>query len=215
MPLRLLGGLAAGAAKATVGAAGAVGKGALAIAPAAIGASGGILGGFFGSTQKKNEAAVAKYNAAVMRKQAESIRMRTKFQQERNAEEGARIEGELRAGIGGAGIVSTQGAPLLALALQRSESSLENYMIGYEGRIEAEQAENKALEFDMQKRFLKIGARQAVVGGFLGAGASAFQGFSQIPQTTTTGSTAKFGGGPGAGFAKGTSSTATAGAGRF
>jgi len=150
-------------------------------------AGGKILEGFYKRNQLKNQAAVAKYNAAVMRKQAESIRMRTKFQQERNAEEATRIEGELRAGIGGAGIVSTQGAPLLSLALQRTESSLENYMIGYEGRLEAEQAENKALEFDMQKRFLKIGARQALIGSFLGAGGSAMSGFSQLPQTTTGG----------------------------
>jgi len=159
----------------------------LAIAAVAGQAGGGMLGGFFAAKQKKNEAAVAKYNAAVMRKQAESIRMRMKFQQERNAEEATRIEGELRAGIGGAGIVSTQGAPLLSLALQRTESSLENYMIGYEGRLEAEQAENKALEFDMQKRFLKIGARQALIGSFLGAGASATGGLSQLPETTTGG----------------------------
>jgi hypothetical protein len=182
---------------------------ALAVAAVAGQAGSSILGGFFGSNQKKNEAAVAKYNAAVMRNQAESIRMRTKFQQERTAEESARIEGELRASIGGAGIVSTQGAPLLALALQKSEADLQNYLIGYEGRLEAEQAENKALEFDMQKQFARIGARQAMIGGFLGAGASAMQGFAALPKTQTPppGSTT--------GYATGYSSTATAGAGRF
>ncbi len=180
-------------------------------------AGGKILGGFFGANQKKNEAAIAKYNAAVMRNQAESIRMRTKFQQERTAEESARIEGELRSSIGGAGIVSTQGAPLLALALQKSEADLQNYLIGYEGRLEAAQAENKALEFDMQKRWARIGARQAVVGGFLGAGASVGQGWGNMASTTgtntksTTGTNTK----STTGYATGYSSTATAGAGRF
>ena len=176
---------------------------ALPLAAMAIGAQAGgnILGGFFGSNQKKNEAAIAKYNAAVMRSQAESIRMRTKFQQERQAEESARIEGELRASIGGSGIVSTQGAPLLALALQKSEADLQNYLIGYEGRLEAAQAENKALEFDMQKQWARIGARQALIGGFLGAGASALQGWASLPKTQTppaTGAILGSFGGPGA-----------------
>jgi len=145
-----------------------------------------LLGGFFGANQKKNEAAVAKYNAAVMRKRAEAIRMQTKFRQVRQAEEGARVQGELRASIGGSGIVSTQGAPLLALALQKSETDLENYLIGYEGRQLAEEAENQALEYDMQKQFARIGARQSMIGGFLGAGASAMMAWSQIPKKTTS-----------------------------
>ncbi len=159
---------------------------ALPLAAMAIGAQAGgsILKGFFEANQKKNEAAVAKYNAAVMRNQADSIRMRTKFQQERTAEESARIEGELRVSIGGAGIVSTQGAPLLALALQKTESDLQNYLIGYEGRLETAQAENRALEFDMQRKFARIGARQAMIGSFLGAGVSAMQGWANMKSTT-------------------------------
>ena len=145
-------------------------------------AGGNILSGFYKRQQLKNEAAIAQYNSFIMRNQAESIRMRTKFQQERTAEESARIEGELRSSIGGAGIVSTQGAPLLALALQKSEADLQNYLIGYEGRIEEQQALNKALEFGMQRKMLKIGARQAAVGGFLGAGATTMQGLSMLPE---------------------------------
>lgn len=147
-------------------------------------AGGNVLSGFYKRKQLKNEAAIAQYNSFIMRNQAEAIRMRTKFQQERTAEESSRIEGELRASIGGAGIVSTQGAPLLALALQKSESDLQNYLIGYEGRLEEQQALNKALEFGMQRTMLKIGARQAAVGGFLGAGGTAMTGWSQIPRTT-------------------------------
>lgn len=172
-------------------------------------AGGNILSGFYKRQQLKNEAAIAQYNSFIMRNQAESIRMRTKFQQERTAEESARIEGELRVSIGGSGIVSTQGAPLLALALQKTESDLQNYLIGYEGRQEEQAALNKALEFSMQRKFLKIGARQAAVGGFLGAGASAMSGFSQLPQTTKTTTI------PLNSYAKGTSATATAGAGRL
>lgn len=169
---------------------------ALAVAGVAGQAGGSILQGFYGRQQKKNEAAIAQYNSFIMRNQAKAVRMRTKFQQERAAEESARIERELRASIGGSGIVSTQGAPLLALALQKSEADLENYLIGYEGRLEAEQLENRALEFGMQRTMLKIGARQAAVGGFLGAGSSVMSEWSSMfppkpplpPSASATGS---------------------------
>jgi len=144
-----------------------------------------ILGGFMGSSQKKNEAAIYKYNAAVKREEAKSIMYQTKFLQGRQAEAGARTQGELEASIGGSGIVSTQGAPMLALALQKSELDLENYMIGFEGMAAADQAENEALQYDMQAKFAKIGARQAMIGGFLGAGASVGGAMMQMPQKTT------------------------------
>lgn len=145
-------------------------------------AGGSLLSGFFGSNQKKNEAAVAKYNAALMFQRAEAIKKKTKFQQVRQAEEGARIQGELEAGIGGSGTVSTQGAPLLSLALQKTESSLQNYLIGYEGRMAAGEAESQGLDFLMQAKQAKIGARQALISGFLGAGASAIQGWANMPK---------------------------------
>ena len=167
-----------------------------------------ILGGFFGARQKKNEAAIAKYNAAVMHKQAEAIRMKTKFLQLRQAKEGARVQGELRAAIGGSGTVATEGAPLLALELQKSETALENYMIGYEGRQAAEQAENQSLEYSMQKQFARIGARQSLIGGFLGAGAAGMSAWSMTPKKQTPFTLNRD-------FATGYTSTATPGAGRL
>jgi hypothetical protein len=163
-----------------------------ALAAGAQGAGSG-MGGYYG---KKNEESIAKYNAALMRQEKAAIKIRTKFQQERTAEESARIEGEIRSALGGSGTVTTQGAPLLALALQKSESDLQNYLIGYEGRIEAGQAESKALEFDMLKRMARSGSRLA----WIGAGTSAVQGYSQWTRSSTqpssTGS-ASYGGGTG------------------
>lgn len=143
-----------------------------------------IMSGFFGSNQKKNEAAVAKYNAALMRQQAEAIKQKTKFQMARQAEEAARVQGDLRASIGGSGTVATQGAPLLALALQKSESGLQNYLIGYEGRIEANEALSGAQNYLMQAKEAKIGARQSMIGGFLGAGAAAASTWASMPAKT-------------------------------
>jgi len=144
-----------------------------------------VAKGASASRQKKNEAAIYKYNAAVKRQEAEAIRRRTLFQQKRQAEYGARIMGFLEASIGGSGTVSTQGAPLLAMALQQDELEMENYLIGYQGRLEAEQVESAAGEFDMMKKITKSGASQAMTGGFLSAGSAAINTYSSWPKKTT------------------------------
>ena len=141
-----------------------------------------LLSGFFGSRQKKDEAAVAKYNAEVKRQEAEAIKKRTKFQQTRFAEEAARIQGGLEASVGGSGTVSTQGAPMLALALQKQESELQGYLIGLQGRMEANLALSTADEYDMMKRQARKQAKQAMVSGFLGAGASVMSGWAAMPK---------------------------------
>ena len=143
-----------------------------------------LLQGFMGSSQKKNEAAVAKYNAAVKREEAKAIKYRTEFMLKRHAEMGARVKGDLEAAIGGSGTVSTEGAPMLAMALQESELNLENFMIGWEGMADADRAESQAQGYDIQRDMAKLGARQSLIGGFLGAGASAFMMASQWPQKT-------------------------------
>jgi len=141
-----------------------------------------LLSGFFGSNQKKNEAAVYKYNAAVKREEAEAIKKRTKFQLGRWAEKAARIQGYLEASVSGSGTVTTQGALMLALALQKTENDLQNYLIGLQGRAEANQALSVAGEYDMMKQMARIGAKQAMIGGILGAGASAMSSWGNMPK---------------------------------
>ena len=136
-----------------------------------------------GSSSKKSEAAFYKYNAAVLFQRAKAVKEMTKFAQMRQAEEGARVQGELEAGIGGSGTVSTQGAPLLALALQKSETNLQNYMIGYEGTMEAKELESEAMAYLMKAKQAKKGAKQSLIGGFLGAGGSLMSAFFQTPET--------------------------------
>ena len=140
-----------------------------------------ILQGFMGSSQKKNEAAVAKYNAAVAREDKKAIEYQTKFMSERQAEEGERTQADLEAGIGGSGTVSTQGANYLALALQASETDLRKFLLNFQGRIEAGKAESEAIGYDIQKKMARIGSRQALISGFLGAGASAMQAWAMMP----------------------------------
>ena len=127
---------------------------------------GQIVSGFYGAQQADDEKAVAKYNAALMFARAKAIRMKTKFDQERQAEEGTRTQGDLRASIGGSGIVATQGAPLQALALQKTESALENYLIGYQGRVEANEAESQGQIYLAQAKAAGKRSKQSLVSGF-------------------------------------------------
>ena len=154
------------------------------IAGAGMMAGASILQGFMASRNKKNEAAVAKYNAAVAREDKKAIEYQTKFMSERQAEEGERTQADLESGIGGSGTVSTQGANYLALALQASETDLRNFLLNFQGRIEAGKAESEAIGYDTQKKMARIGSRQALIGGFLGAGASAMSALGSIPQKT-------------------------------
>lgn len=155
----------------------------LQVAGAALQVGSSLMEGFVGARQKKDEAAINSYNAEVLRQRAESVRKRTKFRQTRQAEEAARIQGNLEASIGGSGLVSTEGAPMMALALQKSELDLESFLIGMEGRMEAEELESSALGYDMAAKMAKKGAKQSIIGGFLGAGASAISAYSRIPKT--------------------------------
>jgi len=146
-----------------------------------------LVQGFLGSNQKKDEAAIAKYNAAITRQNAEMVKKRVRFQQSRQAEMGARILGEKEAALGGSGLVTTEGAPMLSLALQESELELENFLIGQQGQEEINQLVSQAQGYDIMAKQAKKGARQSLVGGFLGAGASGLMAWSQIPKTTTPG----------------------------
>ena len=144
-----------------------------------------ILGGFLGSQQKEHEESVFKYNAQVMRNRAKDIKKQTSFIQKRQAEKAARTQGLLEASLGGSGTVSTEGAPLLAQALQKSESELENFLIGQQGRSAMNEVLSKASEFDMRARAAKRGASNSLLSGFIGAGATGLMGYAMIPKTTT------------------------------
>jgi hypothetical protein len=158
---------------------------ALAAIGAGLMAGSSLFEGFMGSRQKKNEEAIGKYNASVARRDAEAVKRRTKFIQSRHAEMGARVMGELEAGIGGSGLVSTEGAPAMALALQKSELDIENFLIGMQGRTEANQLLSQAQGFDLSAAQAKIGSRQALIGGFLGAAAIGINAWSKIPKKQT------------------------------
>lgn len=150
--------------------------------PAGAMATSSILQGFIGQANKKNEEAIDKYNAKVLRRKAVFNDRLTKFRSVRQAEEAARIMGEKEAAIGGSGLVSTEGAPMMALALQKSELDLQNYLLNLEGRKTSEELESQAQTYDIAASQARRGANQALVGGFLGAGASAIQTYAMWPK---------------------------------
>ena len=145
------------------------------------GTKGAIAQGSF-----KNKARIAEYNAAVKREEAKSIRYMTKFLQRRQAEAGERTQDELITGIGGSQTVSSMGANRLAIALQKSESDLEGYMFGKAGQAKADQAENEALQYDMQRRMAREEGRNALTGGFLSGAGGGMQTFALMPKKTNT-----------------------------
>lgn len=81
---------------------------------------------------------IAEYNARVMEQNAIAAWMKSKFDQIRQARQGQRLQGRLLARAGASGAMTSEGAPLVALADQASELALENALIGYEGMTEAQ-----------------------------------------------------------------------------
>jgi hypothetical protein len=151
----------------------------LGISAAGVVAGGQVYGGYAAKAEEKSQAAIDKYNAAVMEQEAKAIEAKTGFEQTRQAEAGARKMGTMRTEIGASGAVATIGTPLLAQAKQASELELGNLMIGYEGMTEAAQARSKATEYRMQAKLAKQRGRAAVIGGFVGgAGAGVSTGIS-------------------------------------
>jgi hypothetical protein len=141
-----------------------------------------LLSGFLGSKQKKQEAAIHEFNAAVTREKAKTIKNQFEFAQKRQAEEASRTMGTLEASLGGSGTVTTEGAPMLAMALQESESILQDHLIGVQGRVAVNEALSQAQGFDFMARAAKDSASLSLLSGFLGAGASGLMAFGSIPQ---------------------------------
>jgi len=137
----------------------------------------GAISGYQSATgeQKQQDMETRRLNQEA--KQTEAV---TGFKQTREAETGARELSSMEASAAAGGAVSTQGAPLMAMAKQSAENTLKNLMIGYEG---GEEAKGLRYEADVSKwkaRMMAQSKRQALYGGLMGAGGTALQGFSKM-----------------------------------
>lgn len=157
-----------------------MGLGALAMA------GGQLYGGYSAYEEGKDEASIAKYNAAVKEQEAKSIETKTKFEQMRAAEAGERTQQELEANIVASGGVSTLGSPLLAAAVQASELELKNLLIGQEGQTEAARARSEAEGYRMEGRMARARGRSAFTGSLIGMGGTLLGGLYEPTEGSTT-----------------------------
>lgn len=126
------------------------------------------------------QARMAQYNAAVAERDARAREDKTKFDQLRQRRQGRRIMGALRAKLGAAGAVMSEGAPLAVLSDQAFELELENALIGIEGRTEAERYRSQAAFDQAQAGIYKAKGKAARTAGTIGAGTSLLQGFARM-----------------------------------
>lgn len=122
------------------------------------------------------EQSAANYNARVLERQAQTREQKSLFEQQRQAEAASRQSSTMRAGFGSAGVISSEGTPLLIQAEQAHQSELENLMIGYQGMNEGQYLRSQA----QQQRYAGKIAKQA---GTISAGATLLQGFGSTALT--------------------------------
>lgn len=104
---------------------------------------------------------IAEYNAQVAEQEAKAARLKTAFEQRRQAKAGERVRSALRARVGAA----AGGEQPLLEAAQAAELELENLLIGYEGEVAARRAESQAeldrLQGELARQKGKAAARRA------------------------------------------------------
>jgi hypothetical protein len=146
--------------------------------PAAIAtmATGQVMGAMSAKRQGENEAAIAKYNAAVSEQEAKQVEMRSRFESVRQAEDAERVGSELLVNVSASGSTPTQGAGLLARATQSVQSELDNLLIGYEGRIGASRARSQAAGYRMEATAAKQRGQAGFTSGIIGAAGTTLLG---------------------------------------
>ncbi|MBE3143563.1 MAG: hypothetical protein IMZ61_06530 [Planctomycetes bacterium] len=140
-------------------------------------AGGQIQAGQAQSAENKTAVNMAEYNAQVKDDEAAAIQRKTELEQRRQAEAGERAMGTLRAGLGGEGVISTAGSPLMIQAKQASELELENLGMGAEGITQRNQVRSEATGFRMQAKQYKSAAKSAKTASYIGAGSTLLTGF--------------------------------------
>ena len=150
------------------------------VAGVVMGAMGTFAQGQAAAAQAKGQAAIANYNARVAKQDARAKELRTQFEQQAQAEAGARYGSSLLAGMGASGSIPSQGSPLLVQAQQAAESELDNLMIGYTGMVAAGQSRSQASLDRLQASVYRQQAGNYRMAGMIGAGTSLLTGFGSI-----------------------------------
>jgi hypothetical protein len=151
--------VAAGITKATVSTAAAV-------ASAAVGALSAIQQG----RQQKQQ---SEFQAAVERQRAERERLIAASNEDDFRRQQSRLQASRRAALGGSGVESSTGSPLLVSEDFASEIELQALRIRNGGEVNATRAEQNA-------QLLQVQGRNAQTGGFFRAGGSLLRGAEKV-----------------------------------
>lgn len=151
---------------------------AIIIAATAAAAASQVQAGMAASAESKSQENLARYNAQVQEREAQAIEQKTALEQRRAVEESERRRSTMLAGMGGAGVVTTSGTPLLVQAKQAAEDELGVSMIGYEGATQASRARSQGQIDLMEGKIARQRGKNQAMGSYIGAGSSVVSGFA-------------------------------------
>lgn len=140
-----------------------------AIAAAVIAVIGAAVSAYAQYQAGQAQAASLKYQQKVAENQAIAARQAAQVAAENARERHQRVMAAQRARLGAAGVMSTEGSPLIVQMESAEQAALEEARIRYSGEVQAGGVESQAVLSGFQ-------ARQARTAGTLGAGASLLSG---------------------------------------
>lgn len=164
---------------------------ALSVASAAMGAIGAIQQGNAAAASAKSEAYASQYNAQVNRQRANLALLQGNAQESQQRREARREAGNLRAGLveNGMDLSSGTGADLVYESSLNSEMDALN--IRYGAQLNAQGYQAQAALDDNSASAARARAKQARVGGYVGAAGSILTGAGQAYQGYQAGRAAK------------------------
>lgn len=138
---------------------------ALAIAGTVASAAGSIY-------QGQQQAAASEFNASVARQNAQISQQRADAEADRHRRQIARLMGAQSTAFAASGVTGA-GSPVEVLADTAAEGALDERLIRYGGALDAR-------AFETEARMEEFQARQARIGGFVGAGTALLTGGATI-----------------------------------
>lgn len=135
---------------------------------------GQILGAFGASQDAKNEAKLAKFNALQALYESEQIKQISRVERTRARETGRRAMGTLIARMGMSGGRIDVGTSLAVAAEAAREIDLNDVMMAWQASMAVHARQQQYAIGMWQSKIIKQRGRMGLLGGLLGAGATAF-----------------------------------------
>ena len=108
----------------------------------------------------RSEQNIANFNAEVAEQEAKAAKLRSGFDQQRQAKAAERTKSALQAGVGAAGGLGSPVAVDLEFE-QARELELENLLIGFEGEVASQRATNQAVLDRLQGQLARQRSKSA------------------------------------------------------